>query len=45
MKQQPPKQSESEMHSFKPKINDLVTAEEFARKQMKFNENLNKKKS
>ena len=41
----PPKQTEVDMYSFKPKINELVTAEQFKKAQNKFNSKLNKKKS
>ena len=40
MKQMPTQKSESEFYSFKPKINELVTREQFAKKQQKFNEKL-----
>lgn len=33
--------SETESYSFKPKINELVTREQFSKAQQKFNEKLN----
>jgi len=45
-KQLPPKRSDTyDSHSFKPKINELVTAEQFKKAQDKFNQKLNKKKA
>lgn len=40
----PTKRSEVDEYSFKPKINELVTREQFAKKQQKFNEKLQVKK-
>ena len=44
MKQMPTKKGEIDSYTFKPKINELVTREQFAKKQQKFNEKLNTKK-
>lgn len=45
-KQLPPKSVDaSEMYSFMPKINELVTKEQFKKAQDKFNSKLNKKKA
>ena len=44
-KQMPPKSSKEQEHSFKPKINELVTREEFSKKQESFMRQLTKKKS
>lgn len=45
-KQLPPKRVDSEnMYSFKPKINELVTREQFKKAQDRFNSKLNKKKA
>lgn len=44
MKQMPTQKSEADFYSFKPKINDLVTREQFAKKQQRFNEKLQVKK-
>ena len=50
MKQQSQSQSQKNLYdqlgySFKPKINDLVTREQFEKAQQKFNSKLNKKKA
>lgn len=46
LKQMPLKRVDSvDQHSFKPKINELVTREQFKKQQDKFNEKLNKKKA
>lgn len=45
-KQLPPKRSDTtDACSFKPKINELVTREQFKKAQDKFNSKLNKKKA
>ena len=45
-KQLPPKRSDTtDPCSFKPKINELVTREQFKKAQDKFNSKLNKKKA
>jgi len=45
-KQLPPKRADTaDAYSFKPKINELVTQEQFKKQQDKFNQKLNKKKA
>ena len=45
-KQLPPKRADAEdSYSFMPKINELVTKEQFKKAQDKFNSKLNKKKA
>lgn len=45
-KQLPPKRADTaDQHSFKPRINELVTAEQFKKQQDRFNSKLQTKKA
>lgn len=45
MQQEAPRQSLHDQHSFQPVVNDLVTREQFERKQIQFQKTLDKKKA
>ena len=45
LKQIPTQKTKVDNNAFKPKINELVTREQFKKAQDKFNQKLNKKKS